>query len=250
MILICDIGNTRIKSCFYEDDKTFNINSFATFEEFKNSVSNNNFIDCVFSSVVPEKTDLLRHFIKIILQKEPILITHNTDFNLEIDYKTPETLGIDRICSAEGAFYLFTKNGQKPGNNDFIVTVDFGTATTLNFINGPKTFVGGMILPGISMMFNSLSSNTAQLPEVTENDYNAFIGKDTKSSIASGVLNSAAGIIEKTKIELTEKYRAENIYFYITGGNAYKILPYLNINYEHVPGLVLTGIAAVYRNKR
>lgn len=247
MILVCDIGNSRIKSCIYSGNKISDFQSFTNFEEFENSILKKEFSDCIFSSVVPAKTGQFSRVIKTKSGKTPYQVTHNSDFNLAVEYQTPQTLGIDRICSAEGAYYLFRNTNEPYSESDFIISIDFGTATTLNFIKYPGIFPGGMILPGLKMMYGSLSKNTAQLPEVSEKDFTGLIGSDTKSSIASGVITSQTGLIEKTINEIKREFNAKNIQIYITGGNAENILPFLKFGYQYIPELVLVGIIAVYK---
>ena len=164
--------------------------------------------------------------------------------NLTIDYKTPETLGIDRLCSAEGAFLLF-KNSEKYKNykeGSYILSIDFGTATTINMIDYPGRFIGGLIAPGIDTMFESLKLRTSQLPLLSISNFVSTIGKDTKSSIASGIVTSVIGMIEKTINNLS----AQNVFVYLTGGNAKKIIPHLNFEFVYEEGLVLYGINALY----
>ncbi len=159
-----------------------------------------------------------------------------------------DTLGIDRLCSAEGAFFLFKQSNNfiNYSDKDFIITIDFGTATTINFVQHPGVFLGGIIAPGIKTMFNSLQKNTAQLPEVGINNFESFIGTDTKQSIASGVLNSTLGLMEKTINYLKNEYHGENIFIYATGGNAKDILSHINFRYKFEESLVLLGVKAVW----
>jgi type III pantothenate kinase len=99
-------------------------------------------------------------------------------------------------------------------------------------------------------MINSLFSNTAQLPQIDIRDYLNFIGKDTKSSIASGILNSIISLIEKAHHYLKNNFSAEDIYIYITGGNARLIQPYIKFENKLIDDLVLAGVRSVYeRNK-
>jgi type III pantothenate kinase len=98
------------------------------------------------------------------------------------------------------------------------------------------------------MMFQALQNETAQLPEVKINDYKNFIGNSTKSSIASGVINSALGMINQTINYLKGKNKKSKILIYVTGGNAEFILPHFKFNYVYEKGLVLYGIKAVYEN--
>ncbi len=141
------------------------------------------------------------------------IISNKAKFNLNINYDTPETLGIDRICSSEGAFYLF-KNSEDFKNYNaetYIVTIDFGTATTINIIDYPATFIGGIISPGLKMMFNSLNKSTAQLPDVDPYDYLDLIGRTTNSSIATGVINSSIGLIDKLLSYIKNDLSGKNI---------------------------------------
>lgn len=245
MILVCDIGNTRIKSGIFNGKELTEYNSFSSFDEFKASAEKYEFSGCIYSSVVPATAERLNGFIISTTGAPPRMLTNKTGFNLKIEYKTPATLGIDRICSAEGAVYLFNKSGRTLGKSDVIVSVDFGTATTLNVVRYPDIFAGGLILPGVQLMFDSLSKNTAQLPGVSEEDFSGPVGSDTKSSIAAGVIAAQTGMIEKTVMEIKREFDAGNIHVYVTGGNAEKIIPHLDLKFEFVRELVLLGIIAV-----
>src|SRR5690606_9318905 len=146
----------------------------------------------------------------------------NSSFNLKLNYDSLDTLGIDRICSCEGAFYLF-RNSSEFQNYDegtFLLTIDFGTATTINFIKYPGEFIGGIIFPGIKLMSSALNSNTAQLPLVEISDYKNLIGRTTRQSIASGILHSTLSLINETIVYLRKELNAEKIFVFITGGNA------------------------------
>ncbi len=199
------------------------------------------------SSVVPALTSKIADMVKKNLNVSPLIISRSSRFDIKINYDTPETLGIDRICSAEGAFCVFKKSKEydRFDSKTFLVSIDFGTATTINIVGYPGTFMGGIITPGIKTMISSLKLNTAQLPEIDFENYKGVIGKDTKSSIASGIINSAAGLIEKTFLYLKTELNATNINTYITGGNAPGILPHLNFKYVYERGLVLKGIRSV-----
>ncbi len=248
MLLACDIGNTNIKTGVFENEKLSSFNSFNTYRNFIENIKNINFSDIAISSVVPTITEKLKKDLSNFSPGKPFIIDKSANFNLKIKYDSPDTLGIDRVCSAEGAFYIYKNSTEfKDYNlNTFILSIDFGTATTINFVRFPGEFVGGIIAPGIKTMFNSLNTNTAQLPDIDESFYKELIGSDTKSSIASGIVNSVTGLIEKSISQLKTIYSAKKIKIYITGGNAEKILPYLTFDYQLEKALVLKGIKAVY----
>lgn len=254
MLIAIDIGNSRIKAGKFEKEKLIEFHSFKEIDDLITFLKSNSENDLAVSSVVPSKTEIISDEIKKFTGKNIFVLSEGIKTNLKIEYKTPETLGTDRLCSAEGAFFLF-KNVEKYKNYDvgtFILSIDFGTATTINVIEHPGKFIGGLIAPGVDMMFDSLNQKTSQLPLLNISNYKSTIGNDTNSSIASGVITSVIGMIEKTINELLNvgtrhALSQQNFFVYVTGGNAKKILPYLDKDYIYEEGLVLHGVNALWR---
>jgi type III pantothenate kinase len=252
MFLACDIGNTRIKSAIFTKDKISDKRITNLVSDIIDFYKPDDVTAAAFSSVVPEKS---KEFSDLLMQRfniAPLMISDNLKFNLRIDYSTPENLGTDRVCSAEGAFYLFkrSKKYKTYCKNDVIISVDLGTATTINFVKYPGVFKGGIIAPGVDMMSRSLHDQTALLPVIPASEYKRLIGKNTKESVASGIINSTVGLIEKSISELKTKRKAQNIHIYLTGGNALKIMPHLKVKYKFVEELVLVGIKAIYEKNK
>ncbi len=253
MLLVIDIGNSRIKTAIFDQDKIISSDSFIDQIKFESYLKSQDITEIAICSVVPDKAKLITQQISGLKGISPFVITNDMKTNLSVTYKTPETLGIDRLCSAEGAFFLFKKSKTHKSYNrkTYILTIDFGTATTINIIEYPGKFIGGLIAPGIDMMFESLNKKTAQLPDVIVSDFNSVIGDGTKSSIASGVINSNVGLIEKNLDYLKEEKSAKEIIVYLTGGNANKIIPHLNFEFIYEENLVFYGINTLYiQNKK
>ena len=248
MLLACDIGNTNIKAGTFSGDILIEFYFFPDIAGLIDLIKINKFTDIVVSSVVPSKTQLLLDNL-IRLKLKPVIISRTSPFNLKIDYDSPETLGTDRICSAEGAYHLFTlKKFIK--KDQAIISIDLGTATTLNVVTYPGIFSGGIIAPGIELMFRSLNNNTAQLPNVTIGDYKNIIGKTTTEGVASGALHSVAGLIERSLQLIKTETNAAEVYIYITGGNFENIKRFLTFDYVYEKGLVLYGIKAIYKKSK
>jgi type III pantothenate kinase len=246
MILTLDIGNTFIKTGVFEDSiPVFTVKTkpddfhSLSFKDFK-------LTGCAISSVVPTTTKTISEIVKDKFGFTPFVITSSSKFNLAVVYSTPDTLGVDRLCGAEGALRLFTESGRILSKNEVIITIDFGTATTINLVKHPSVFAGGIISPGIRMMFGALNKNTSQLPDVNFDEYKDIIGDSTNSAIASGVLNATAGLIGRARSFLSDDLKAEKVHTYITGGNAHAIMPHLDFEFTHEPNLVLHGVNAVY----
>ncbi len=249
MILVLDIGNSRIKCGLFDNEKLTLQKSFTDSESFKLFFSQNKIDDACICSVSPKTTEIINEIIKNNSKLSPFIISHNSSTNIKIDYETPQTLGIDRICSIEGALSLTDKNFSFK-KNSFIISMDCGTATTINILQSPDIFLGGTISPGINLMFHSLKTNTAQLPEVDASYLKDLIGKSTTSSIASGVINSSVGLLEKTIRHVEKTYSAKNIYLYLTGGSSENLLSYINYPFIYEKSLVLYGVFSLYKLNR
>ena len=134
---------------------------------------------CIISSVKeinPQALDLLKnHSIHTtILNQHTILPFQNL-------YKTPETLGNDRIAAVAGASFLY------PNKN--VLVIDAGTAITFDLIDEKNRYIGGTISPGLSMRFQALNHYTANLPLLDKTDNSKLTGQNTREAITNGVQN-------------------------------------------------------------
>ena len=240
MLLVIDIGNSRTKTGLFDKGQLIKTALFDQGKFDLGELSTGAVDAAAVSSVVPEGTENIVERLKSINGPKPFLLNHNSIFNLSIDYKSPEKLGLDRLCGAEAALAFV---GSKYNKNSIILTIDFGTATTINVVEYQKKFVGGIILPGIQLMNKSLNQFTKQLLLVDFNNYKELIGKSTEEAISSGIINSTISIIEK----VISNYSNKNVYPFITGGNAELILPYLDFEYQYEKDLVLYGIERIYK---
>ena len=111
---------------------------------------------------------------------ELIILNSSVGLPIGLDYKTPETLGADRIAGAVGAHSLF------PGENCLIF--DFGTAITIDVIDKNGRFSGGNISPGMSMRFHAMHHYTGSLPLVSPQDVRSLAGRETEEAINNGVV--------------------------------------------------------------
>ncbi len=248
MILLCDIGNSVTKLAIGGLDKPEIIESIKTGDIESLKLPSEKFKAFAITSVVPHATEKLINVLKDKSEVLPYLVSHNSRLNISLEYETPETLGIDRICNSVAAVEHFHKNIPSSVNkNTAIVTADFGTATTVNVILSHSRFIGGMILPGIEMLLNTLHSNTAQLPEVKAIELITDVGKSTRQSIASGVANATLGSLLNLEATLKRKYSIEKTYWYLGGGKLGQIKEFINFDYFEIPCLTLRGLELIYR---
>lgn len=123
-------------------------------------------------------------------------------------YRTPKTLGTDRLAAAVAAATL------NPGCD--ILIIDVGTCITYDVVNAQGEYLGGNISPGPTIRFKALNKFTARLPFVDREGVNPLIGNTTITAIRSGVIRGVKYEIEGYIRRFSEKY--PNLYVYLTGG--------------------------------
>lgn len=188
----------------------------------------------VFISTVRETNDYFKAL--QTPQHRLIFFDRNTAHPLDTKYKTPATLGLDRIASAMGAVTLFGKSN--------ILIIDCGTCITTTFLER-GVLEGGSIGPGLNMRFKSLNHFTGRLPLISfENQLPLLLGKSTKESIESGVV---WGLIYEIR-GIIESYCSdyEDLSVVITGGDGGFLGSYLKSPIFAVENLTTLGLNQIY----
>ena len=209
MNLIIDIGNNSAKFFLFQGEQIIlhtrkENSSFDVIDEWNRLYD----IDKVIvSSVITESQSLLDEISK--LQCPVIRFDKSTPLPLEVNYRTPGTLGSDRIAAAVGAW------GEAPGRN--ILVIDAGSAITIDFVGKDGKYNGGNIAPGIKMRLRALHEYTDRLPMVEKEGDTPAIGYDTETAIRSGVINGVCHEIEGYINEFKQKYC--DVLVFLTGGD-------------------------------
>ena len=159
---------------------------------------------------------------------------------LKNGYRRPAQLGSDRFASAIAAHALYPQRA--------LIVATCGTATTIDAVNPDGIFLGGMILPGLQLMAQSLASNTAQLPQVAASlSLHTLFADNTDQAIASGCINAQVGAIMRAHDDLATS-QDQPVNCIISGGAAIYLTPHLGISCHHVDNLVLTGLFVVAKS--
>ena len=161
----------------------------------------------IISSVIMETPELLEAISG--LQCPVVRFSNSMQLPLEINYRTPHTLGSDRIAAAVGAW------NEAPGRN--MLVIDAGSAITIDFIGKDGKYNGGNIAPGIKMRLKALHEYTSRLPMVEKDGDTPTIGYDTETAIRSGVINGICHEIEGYINEFKQKYC--DVLVFLTGGD-------------------------------
>lgn len=157
-------------------------------------------------------------------------------------YRQPRRLGVDRWVAMIAAYTELRKA---------VLVVDAGTAVTLDAVDRSGRHLGGQILPGITLMAESLASNTSDIPSVRERRAGGAGGlemfaSDTRGAVTQGALNAVIGAIERALKTLRQARHRPVVV--LTGGDASRILSALGDQPLHRPHLVLEGLAVLLEN--
>jgi type III pantothenate kinase len=161
-----------------------------------------------------------------------IYLNQDTPLPIKLKYRTPQTLGVDRIAGVVGANYLF------PAHDCLVI--DIGTCITYDFIDAKANFHGGGISPGIHIKLKALHNFTARLPLVHFKEDFKLIGQTTEESILSGVLNGTLSEIEQMMDRYANKFPGLKVI--ICGGDAGFFESRIKAHAVVKPDLVLIGL--------
>jgi len=150
-------------------------------------------------------------------------------------YRDPAQLGSDRWAALIGVRSLTRSD---------VVVVDCGTAMTIDVMDKRGFFVGGVILPGMTLMRHALAQRAPGIGTVEAVDEGA-LGTTTGGGIASGLHYGLAGAVERVLQEAKRQLRAEPA-LYLTGGDAVSLQKFLKSQWVLAPDLVLTGLSVVF----
>ena len=207
--LIIDIGNNSAKFFLFKGEQLIlhtrkSNSSFDVIGEW------NRLYDiekAIISSVIADTPELSEAISG--LQCPVVRFSNSMSLPLEICYRTPHTLGSDRIAAAVGAW------NEAPGRN--MLVIDAGSAITIDFVGKDGKYNGGNIAPGIKMRLKALHEYTSLLPMIEKEGDIPTIGYDTETAIRSGVINGICHEIEGYINEFKQKYC--DVLVFLTGGD-------------------------------
>lgn len=191
MLLVIDIGNTSVAFGIFQEQRlvrTWRLGTAqATKSVLQRSLANLKRIEgaCV-SSVVPKLDAVIKQIIRKAFGIAPLFVTAKTA-RVPIKGCLPKEIGADRLANAAAAFEKY----QRP-----VIIVDFGTATTFDYVTAKGAYAGGAIAPGIELANESLHRATAKLPRVTIKKTAKVLGKRTKSNMQAGVFHGYVGLTD------------------------------------------------------
>lgn len=231
MNIVVDSGNTSTKVGIFDGDELTDHKVLHTPLELKNLLEVTEGDNILVSSVRYDPAEILSYS----RARNKFTLDHRLPLPIRNHYKTPETLGVDRIAGVCGGLQLF------PGSNTLVI--DAGTCVTYDLIDSEKNYRGGAISPGLRMRFRAVHEFTARLPLASVPDAVSLWGDTTVASIQSGVCYGMIAEMDGIISAYSEEYG--DLKTLLTGGDAPTFENRLKAPIFASPNLVLIGLNSI-----
>lgn len=193
------------------------------------------------SSVVPPATVALRAAIHGLVGIEPVVVGPGTRTGMPLRVDNPREVGADRIVNALGAVERYGAP---------VITIDFGTATTVDLVGGDGEYQGGAIAPGLTIAAEALVSSTAALRRVDVVAPARAAGHNTVEAIQSGLVFGYAGLVDGLIGRIIAELGDGDVPLVATGGLADVVVPHCEHAIVLDPHLTLRGLRVVWERNR
>lgn len=254
MILVVDVGNTNIILGLYEQKRLLHhwrlsTNRSSTTDEYGMMIYNlfqhagielGQVEGVIISSVVPPLMFVLEQLCSKYVKKTPLFVGPGIKTGLNVRYENPREVGADRIANAVAAIELYGAP---------CIIVDFGTATTFDYIDESGQYVGGAVAPGIEISTEALYQRAAKLPRIELAKPKSVIGRNTVASMQAGIIYGFAGQVDGIVGRIREEY-ARNAKVIATGEMAQLIARESRTIETVNPLLTLQGLQMIYERNQ
>ena len=256
MILVIDVGNTNITCGVYEKEAlkaTFRITTKIprTSDEYAMMFTNmlamqdvavKQIEGSIVASVVPDVMHSLLGGIVKSTNTKPLIVGPGVKTGINIITENPRAIGADRIVDTVAAY---TKYGGP------VLVIDFGTATTYDYVTAEGNFAAGITAPGIRISSEALWKSAAKLPNIEIKKPKSILAQETISSMQAGLMYGQIGQTEYIIKKVKEETGIPNMKVVATGGLGRTIADETDAIDVYDSFLTLDGLRIIYeRNRR
>lgn len=254
MIFVVDVGNTNIVLGLYDGKRLLHhwrvsTNRSATSDEYGIMIANlfrhvgvlhAQIEGVIISSVVPPLMSALERMCADYLQLKPLVVGPGIRTGLNVKIENPREMGADRIVNAIAGIELYGSP---------LIIVDFGTATTFDYIDDEGSLLGCAIAPGIGISLEALYDKAAKLPRIELVRPKSAVGRNTVTSMQAGIIFGFAGQVDGIVDRMSEEFGTKPTVI-ATGGLAELIARETRTISIVNPLLTLQGLQTLYERNR
>lgn len=244
-VLVIDIGNTSTSLGLFRGGRVFSVTRIEKVEQTHDTVATavrratrgRPVRGVAIASVVPALKPLWQDVTAGETGRAPLWIGHKLSLGLPVTYPKPATIGADRLANAAAGVRLYGAP---------VIIADFGTAVTFDLVTRREGYIGGIIAPGLPLMFDYLAERTAQLPHIGWAPARGRVGKSTVQAMQLGAQWGYRGMVREILVELMRDPRLRRAAVCATGGYAARVLRGIEPRPVINPGLTLLGVGCIY----
>lgn len=250
MLLTIDVGNTNITLGVFNENElsaTFRITTKEkrTSDEFKILIYNllisdnlnpKDITEVIISSVVPNIMHSLTNSIKKLFKVDPLIVGPGIKTGIAINAENPKEVGADRIVNVTAAYNKYRKA---------CLVIDFGTATTFDYVSDKGIFEYTVIVPGVEIAGNALSSNAAKLPAIEIKTPKTILAKNTITGMQAGLMYGYIGQVEYI-IKQIKKELGKDMLVIATGGLGREFNTHSDLIEVYDRNLAFYGMKIIY----
>lgn len=254
MLLVIDVGNSNIVLGIYDGpqlirnwrlstDKSRTSDEYAVLLHSLFAQAGLGFTSvsaAIISSVVPPLTSVMESISHDLFHLTPFVVGPGIKTGMPIQYDNPREVGADRIVNAVAGFEK---------HRSALIIVDFGTATTFDYVNQKGEYCGGAIAPGLAISLEALFQRASKLPRVDIARPPHIIAKNTVNSMQAGVFYGYVGLVDEIVSRMKTESR-DTPKVIATGGLAGLIAPESGTIEEVDAFLTLDGLRILYERNR
>ncbi len=251
MLLTVDVGNTNISLGIMDGDELIGryrlmTKTVRTSDEYglfilnflQQSKTNPEEISgIIISSVVPKLMYSLTSAIIKYIHKKPVIIDHTVDSGITVITEAKSAVGADRIVNTSWAWNTYHSSA---------IIVDFGTATTFDYVNKQGEFRYTVIVPGLETALHALTSQTAKLPEIEIRKPASVLGTNTVEGMQAGAVYGYIGSVEYIINQMKKELQDPDCRVIATGGLGKVIANETDAIDDYDPDIAYKGMKMIY----
>lgn len=248
-ILLIDVGNTSTTLGLWRDGRILKTGRVSTAvrksaqleAKLRYWLRGRKVCDAVLGTVVPAVRPVWRKVVQSLSGADLLDVNHKLKLGVKISYPHPGSIGADRLANAAGVVARYGAPA---------IVVDFGTATTFDIIGAKHGYRGGIIAPGLALMFDYLAERTALLPHLHPTTTRGWIGRSTAQAMQLGAQWGYRGLTREILAELVRGLRTKPVHLIATGGHAARIVRGARLGLTMDSDLTLFGLGRIYELNR